>query len=569
MIWFLKYTMHLRNKEPIVIMKFLLVLLLVGVCQTHRPITERSWVKFRKVQYPTYNGSLLHQEPDILRATDILIEEKLNKISTMISKSVSDFHAQLAEYTTELTKRIKRATTQADYGFVRKPELRHQYGMLFNHHGQVISGLKNMDLFLSIDLPKVEDIAHVPPPFPECDNWAAPHKSNCNQHVYYSYLGFGTDKHGPMTELNSNMSQYLAEAVHIMVCNQYKHKYVKLLERIETIKRNITYKIEKVMPRLMPNENAILYGKETLSDASRQKRAIPLGLIFSGVSAIGGLIMKGVNMWSNYKKSKAMTKAVEKLYEAQEIDHRRLTRLEGQTSLLAKTTKTAFQHIDYRLLHLDTKLNSTVQHMTEFFKRTETHFRFTWEALVSNRLAIHLLSSGSAMYDMVLRQYLNYYQNYDVTLDHFLTGLDALGTGRLTFQVLDPDELDRFLSAIRRQLRKERSPFELAFNHTYQFYAEPMVMFTNTHDQLLVNVPILLRLATQKPLNLYSIDTVPMPFDTEMLDGKNNEYTFINNSYPYMALNEHNYIPLTETQLRMCDKMGPTYYCQNSYTTHM
>ena len=28
-----------------------------------------------------------------------------------------------------------------------------------------------MDLFLTINLPKVEDIAHVPPPFPECDNW--------------------------------------------------------------------------------------------------------------------------------------------------------------------------------------------------------------------------------------------------------------------------------------------------------------------------------------------------------------------------------------------------------------
>ena len=544
MIQFPKHTMHLPNKEPLVIMKFLLVLLLVVVCQTHTPITERSWVKFRKVKCPTYNGSLLHEEPDILHATDILIEERLNKISTMISKSVSDFHAQLAEYTTELTKRIKRATTQADYGFVRKPELRHQYGMLFKHHGQVISGLKNMDLFLSIDLPKVEDIAHIPPPFPECDNWAAPHKSNRNHHVYFSAHGFGRDNHGPMTQLNRSTSEYLAEAIHITVCNQYRNKYIKLLERIETIKRNITYKIKKVMPRLMPNENAILYGKETLSYASRQKRAIPLGLLFSGVSAIGGLIMKGVNTWSNYKKSKAMTKAVEKLYEAQEIDHRRLTRLEGQTSLLAKTMKTAFQHIDYRLLHLDTKLNSTVQHMTEFFKRTESHFRFTWEALVSNRLAIHLLSSGSAMYDMVLRQYLHYYQNYDVTLDHFLTGLDTLGTGRLTFQVLDPDELDRFLSTIRRQLWEERSPFELAFNHTYQFYAEPMVMFTNTHDQLLVNVPILLRLATQKPLNLYSIDTVLMPFDTEMLDGRNNEYTFINNSYPYMALNEHNYIPL-------------------------
>ena len=160
-----------------------------------------------------------------------------------------------------------------------------------------------------------------------------------------------------MTELNSNTSEYLAEAIHIMVCNQYKHKYVKLLEHIETIKQNITYKIEKVMPRLMPNENSIIYSKETQSESSRHKRAIPLGLIFSGVSAIGGLIMKGVNTWSNYKKSKAMTKAVEKLYEAQEIDHCWLTRLEGQMSLLARTMKTAFQHINYRLLHLDSKLN--------------------------------------------------------------------------------------------------------------------------------------------------------------------------------------------------------------------
>ena len=522
-------------------------------------------MKFSKVKVPTYEKIPLHGEPDIIHATDILIEERINTLSTMVRKSVRDFHAQMKKYTTELTNQIKQVTTKADYGFVRKPEFRHQYGMLFNHHRQVISGIKNMDLFLSIDLSKVEDIAHVPPPFPDCDNWAAPHKSNLNQHVYYSSLGFGRNNHGPMTELNTNTSEYLAEAIHITVCNPYKNKYVKLLEQIETIKQNITYKIKKVMPRLMPNKNAIIYGKETKTDVSREKRAIPLGLIFSGVSVIGELIMKGVNMWSNYKKSKAMTKAVEKLYEAQEIDHRRLTRLEGQTSLLAKTMKTAFQHIDYRLLHLDSKLNNMVQHMTEFFKRTETHFQFMWEALVSNRLAIHLLSSGSAMYDMVLRQYLHYYQNYDVTLDHFLTGLDTLGTGRLTFQVLNPDKLDRFLSAIRRQLREERSPFELAFNHTYQFYAEPMVMFTNTHDQLLVNVPILLRLITQKPLNLYSIDMVPMPFDMEMLDGKNNEYTFINNSYPYMALNEHNYIPLTEPQLRMCDKMGSTYYCQNSY----
>ena len=172
------------------------------------------------------------------------------------------------------------------------------------------------------------------------------------------------------------------------------------------------------------------------------------------------------------------------------------------------------------------------------------------------------------MYNCVLHQYLQYYINYQVTLDHFLTGLDSLGTGRLTFQVLDPDELMWFLDVIAKQLHKERSLFQLTFNHTYQYYAEPMVTFSNSHDQLLVNIPVLLCLTEQKDLTLYSIDMVPMPFDTETLDGENDEYTFINNSYPYMAINEHNYIPLDERQLRLCNKMGATYYCENSYVLH-
>ena len=108
-------------------MKLLLLLLLAGACQTYTPITEQSWVKFRKVKYLTYKSSPLHGEPDIINAMDILIEERMNKISTMIEKSVSDFHVQLKQYTTDLTERIKRATTKTDYGFVRKPKLRHQY----------------------------------------------------------------------------------------------------------------------------------------------------------------------------------------------------------------------------------------------------------------------------------------------------------------------------------------------------------------------------------------------------------------------------------------------------------
>ena len=100
------------------------------------PITKRSWVNFKNVPVPAYNSSLLHEAPNIIYAKEILIEERLNEVSKMIDKSLQDFHTNIKQYTTDLTKRMKRATAKRDYGFVRKPELRHQYGMLFNHHGR-------------------------------------------------------------------------------------------------------------------------------------------------------------------------------------------------------------------------------------------------------------------------------------------------------------------------------------------------------------------------------------------------------------------------------------------------
>ena len=88
-------------------MKILPIILLAVVCQAYTPITERSWVKFSKVKVPTYENIALHGEPDIIHATDILIEERISRLSTMVRKSVSEFHAQMKKYTTELTNQIK------------------------------------------------------------------------------------------------------------------------------------------------------------------------------------------------------------------------------------------------------------------------------------------------------------------------------------------------------------------------------------------------------------------------------------------------------------------------------
>ena len=79
-----KQHIYSPNQQPVSNMKVLLIVLLAVVCQAYTPITERSWVKFRKVKDPTYENAPLHGEPDIIHAMDILIEERISTLSTMV-----------------------------------------------------------------------------------------------------------------------------------------------------------------------------------------------------------------------------------------------------------------------------------------------------------------------------------------------------------------------------------------------------------------------------------------------------------------------------------------------------
>ena len=78
-------------------------------------------------------------QPEIISAEYIDVRKPLAKISQMVQSTMQEFTRRFDAYAEEMQTRIKCATeTQYPYGFVRKPELRHQYGMLFNHHGYVI-----------------------------------------------------------------------------------------------------------------------------------------------------------------------------------------------------------------------------------------------------------------------------------------------------------------------------------------------------------------------------------------------------------------------------------------------
>ena len=157
------------------------------------------------------------------------------------------------------------------------------------------------------------------------------------------------------------------------------------------------------------------------------------------------------------------------------------------------------------------------------------------------------------------------YVRYESALDDTLIGIENLNSGYLTHRKLDPKILAKYLEAVKNDLEETAPEFELVFTSVYQYYSNLLISFTNTIGDLLLQLPILIKLKVQVPMSLFSIETAPVPLDAETYIGEKREYTQIILETKLIALTENNYIPLTQAQISLCAKIGYMYYCEYTH----
>ena len=76
-----------------------------------------------------------------------------------------------------------------------------------------------------------------------------------------------------------------------------------------------------------------------------------------------------------------------------------------------------------------------------------------------------------------------------------------------------------------------------------------MISFTNTIDDLLLQLPILIKLKVKVATSFFSIEIAPVSLDAETYIGEKREYTQIIPETELIALTETNYVPLTQAQI--------------------
>ena len=75
------------------------------------------------------------------------------------------------------------------------------------------------------------------------------------------------------------------------------------------------------------------------------------------------------------------------------------------------------------------------------------------------------------------------------------------------------------MEAIADDMKDTGPDYKPVFTDVHQYYGNLLASFTNTIDDLILQLPILIKLKVQVPISLYSVDTAPVPLDAETYTG--------------------------------------------------
>ena len=232
---------------------------------------------------------------------------------------------------------------------------------------------------------------------------------------------------------------------------------------------------------------------------------------------------------------------------------------------MAKAIIPILKDFKQQINNTNDRLTRQYRMMTRAHERYNRLFRQIHKTFQVHHLALLMFKDYITILVGTLQRIHRQYVRYKSALDDTLIGIEHLNSGYLMHRILNTKILARYLEAIEDDLQETAPEFEPVFTNVYQYYGNSLISFTNTIDDLLLQLPILIKLKVQVSMSLFSIEMAPVPLDAETYLGKKREYTQIILETELIALTENNYIPLMQAQILLCAKIHYMYYCEYAH----
>ena len=108
--------------------------------------------------------------------------------------------------------------------------------------------------------------------------------------------------------------------------------------------------------------------------------------------------------------------------------------------------------------------------------------------------------------------------------------------------------------------------YDLVMTEIHQYYDLPWVSYSYTDGMLILQIPIYIKHYQQQTLELFHLQTVPVPYHPSRKSSDDNHaYTWLKPDHDMLAMSSSTYLTLDSKQLPNCRRFSTTYYCENLF----
>ena len=175
---------------------------------------------------------------------------------------------------------------------------------------------------------------------------------------------------------------------------------------------------------------------------------------------------------------------------------------------------------------------------------------------------LKLTIAASARMTLIQEKVVQDLLHLSAKVDNFINGLTTLATGKLAPSLVHPDTLLNLLRDVVKDVTAKNPSLTPLHPELYAYYDSPGVTFTNTHNMIVLQIPIHFVNSKQPTLDLFRIQTTPVPLDVDTYQGIEHKYTSVFIDAPYLAVSSAEYAPLTTSQLETCEQENENYICE-------
>ena len=138
----------------------------------------------------------------------------------------------------------------------------------------------------------------------------------------------------------------------------------------------------------------------------------------------------------------------------------------------------------------------------------------TFRILYAHSSGLQHYSTNSLLYLRIIQdKYVALYRELITQLHTYVSAIRVLVKGYLPNTLIKPANLQEILTAVKKTLQITNPDYDLVLDRLHLYY--DMLLVTSSIDKdmnLIIQFPVFVQPYTQKPLILYQLETVPVPF---------------------------------------------------------